>query len=114
LRYADGGLEQGALWFDDLRFVKRSAYLPPTSATVIAEELDINLYPNPANNRVTVEAGETINNASIYSMSGRMIYNQSFNATKVEIDLAQFKQGLYLVKIETEKGSYTQKLNVVK
>ena len=114
LRYADGGLEQGSLWFDDLRFVQRSAYVPPTSAAVIAEELNLKVYPNPANNRVTVEAVETINNASIYSISGRMIYNQSFDATRVEIDLAQFKQGLYLVKIETEKGSYTKKLNIVK
>lgn len=114
LRYADGGLEQGTLWFDDLRFVKRSAYSPPTSAGIITEDQNISLYPNPAANRVTIEAGETISEASIYNMSGRLIYNKLFNTTKIDIDLQQFNQGLYLVKVETGNGTYTKKLNVVK
>jgi hypothetical protein len=72
-------------------------------------EFSINLFPNPTKDKITVEASETINHIMVYNISGQLLL--SLDSTN-EIDLTNFKTGLYIVTIETEKN--TSRFKIIK
>lgn len=58
---------------------------------------ELNIYPNPATNVVTVqptEAGEI----SILNMTGTTLTSKYSNGDAIEFDLSNFQKGIYLVK----------------
>lgn len=64
---------------------------------------EINVYPNPANDGVTIE---TIGLKSaillIYDMNGAIVDRQSLVNGRVKVDLSSLKKGNYLAKIEQD------------
>lgn len=73
------------------------------------------LYPNPANNMVTIESGSIINQVEIYNITGKLILNKTgIKDTKTSISLDKMNTGLYLVNIYTPEGIHTHKIQVIK
>ena len=70
-----------------------------------AEELNLNVYPNPTTGIVTVD-GEGIKNVDVMDMSGRMVMNTSSRT----VDMTNLSNGVYMLRISTEKGTFTQKI----
>lgn len=70
-----------------------------------AEEINLNVYPNPTTGIVTVD-GEGIKNVEVMDMSGRMVMNTN-NRT---VDMTNLSNGIYMMRISTEKGTFTQKI----
>lgn len=70
----------------------------------------IKVYPNPFNDYVEVECAEIIKNVSIYSISGQIVDEVVANLLKVNIATNNLTKGIYMLKIETEKGSQTVKM----
>jgi hypothetical protein len=74
------------------------------------------IYPNPANNKVTVfsaglQGGETC--ISIIDITGKLMMKSiTSNVTNVEIDLSNLSTGLYFVKMENHSGIEAHKLIV--
>lgn len=70
----------------------------------------LSVYPNPAAGRVTVDVKDaTIKSAtlSITDLAGRVVLEQTMqSSTTLELT----KQGIYFVKLQTEKGSVVKKL----
>jgi len=68
------------------------------------------LYPNPASNGFYIKTGSiTLTPLSIYDLNGRMMFTkQVFD--KEFISISSFKKGIYIVKIQTESGSFAKKL----
>ncbi len=62
---------------------------------------DIAIYPNPANELLTITSGaDTLNNVEISNMLGQIIIQASFNDSKNErIDISSLSAGMYLVRI---------------
>ncbi len=91
-----------------------------TSAT--ASISGVSVYPNPANEVIGITLGENyINSAtvSIADLTGNVVYTGSFNSSeikngKIEINSSAFPAGMYLVKLETEKGNSIQRVVVQK
>ena len=73
---------------------------------------NITVYPNPVSNFVTIETrhSEILNRIIITDLSGRIIIEKSCSDTKEVLSVSEFKNGLYLLKISTDKGSYGLKL----
>lgn len=70
------------------------------------------IYPNPTNNSVSVLFEDLqITGYVIYDIQGReiLIKNKQFS-TSFDIDLSSFNSGIYLLKIVTDKGDFTQKV----
>lgn len=70
------------------------------------------IYPNPTNNSVSVFFEDLqITGYVVYDIQGREILseNKQFNAN-FDIDLSSFNSGIYLLKIATDKGYFTQKV----
>ncbi|MBO7490185.1 MAG: choice-of-anchor J domain-containing protein [Bacteroidales bacterium] len=70
-----------------------------------AEEINLSVYPNPTTGIVTVD-GEGIKNVEVMDMSGRMVMNTN-NRT---VDMTNLSNGIYMMRISTEKGTFTQKI----
>jgi hypothetical protein len=77
----------------------------------IGEQTDDNLvlYPNPVNDKLTVEAQEAIGTVEIYNLMGAMVYNQKNCGNKVEINTADLQSGIYFIHMMNDKVSETRK-----
>lgn len=71
---------------------------------------NLNLFPNPANDRLYLESKFQVKSLRLYNLSGQLLWlnNEAFTGTK-NIPVATLQQGIYLLRIETEKGIGTQK-----
>ena len=78
----------------------------------IAEET-INISPNPATNQFTIENSQLrINVIHIYSVLGKEVFSQQLttNNQQLSIDVSMWKEGVYFVEEETEKGIVRKKV----
>ena len=75
------------------------------------EEL-ISLCPNPTNGKLKIKLNETLMQTKyqIYDVFGKTIGKGIFNEVENEIDLISKENGLYLLKIETEKSTIYKKI----
>ena len=77
-------------------------------------ETQIMVYPNPAKDELRIENGELrIENIEIYDVYGRKTFNfqlLTFNS----IDVSSLTNGIYFVKIVTERGIITKKIVIMK
>lgn len=71
------------------------------------------VYPNPANDAVTVES-IGIQRVTIISMLGETVYDAEFNANSLTLQLADYQPGMYFVNILTDNGLITKKLTITK
>ena len=80
-----------------------------TTGDAIAENVAaLNIYPNPAYDRVVVETEATIESVSIYTITGVMIYSEvDFNDNT--IDVSEFNGGVYIMKVRTENGEVVKR-----
>ena len=103
----------------------------PEIITVIenVEKADINVtvYPNPTTGQLTINNEQlTIENIEIFDLLGRMVFT-SPNPSKggelapsplervgVRFDISHLPQGMYFVRITTDKGTVTRKVVKIK
>jgi len=70
----------------------------------------VNIYPNPVENILNIENNSyfTITSIHIYDSLGRLIVSEN-NPTR-QIDVSNLTSGLFLVKMETDRGIITKKI----
>ena len=66
---------------------------------------NISLYPNPAENAITIDFGDVVNvNLEIYSLDGKLIFSaQNISSSLYAVDVRDFESGIYWVKIISGK-----------
>ena len=83
-------------------------------------DLNVNLYPNPANNFVTIEIFDKYNEGNlkleILNSIGQVISSRNISSSneKVIMDVNNFSKGMYLVRISSDKLYMTKKLIIQK
>jgi len=93
----------------------------PGVSVIPGEKMVLNaatVYPNPAKNKITVDISlsQSTNVAiSLYDLTGKEVVfvpNQWFpaGAHDLEVDVEGLTQGMYVVKINTDENSITQKV----
>ena len=91
-----------------------------TIATGIDENTfasSINLFPNPANDHLTIALGSLSKNVkvTIADITGKIIYTATTDETdKIEVNTNEFAEGLYTVRIQTGEYIATKKILVKK
>ena len=76
------------------------------------QPIHVALYPNPANDKVLVEA-EGIKSVKVYNMQGQLLKTWDGEASnRVEISLHSIVAGMYAVEVLTERGSIVSKMTV--
>ncbi len=81
----------------------------PSSTNNIENNI-FKVFPNPSQGRFTIEA-EGNSSYSIYSTSGICISKGNFN-NNLMLDIKEHGNGVYLLKVNTASGTYTQKVVV--
>ncbi|MBP5711193.1 MAG: T9SS type A sorting domain-containing protein [Bacteroidales bacterium] len=72
------------------------------------------LYPNPAQNEISLRASETMSTIAIYDMFGKNVANYQADAAEVQINVSDLASGMYLAKIGTANGTIVKKFTVQK
>lgn len=74
----------------------------------------VTVYPNPANNLITVSSNENIHSITVINSTGKVLYYfAEVNSEKLSFDISMLKQGIYIVKTIMHNG-YEQIEKVLK
>ena len=69
----------------------------------------VNIYPNPVNDKLIVEAAETISNVEIYNLTGAKVLGQECYSDKVEVEVSELQSGIYFIRLTTKNASETRR-----
>ena len=105
-RYADMTAHRQRLW-------ERLGWEDDEDIDNITEEQisSVQIYPNPVNDRIFIEAETEIEEVVVYDIYGRhQVTETPSHQGDLSIDLSDLKSGIYFVKINTEKGNIVKRI----
>ncbi|HNV80568.1 MAG TPA: choice-of-anchor J domain-containing protein [Tenuifilaceae bacterium] len=114
----DAGIYTANLWFLSNDAENPQVTIPVTlnveyiNSVIVSKQENINIYPNPATSYVNIMAEHRIDNISVISTLGKTIYSIRGTGQSALIDVSALNNGIYLIVVKTEKGTYTHKLQV--
>ena len=86
-------------------------YYSPTAVTE-NEAQAIRLFPNPADQSICVEA-EGMTHVSVYNMLGQLTYDAEVEGNMMKINVSDWNEGVYLLKIQSAQGQSSHRVSVV-
>jgi len=90
----------------------RAVVDPGTSVNEIVKPI-VSVFPNPARNQITISSKSLIKEVRLYDLSGKLVGNFKTNKqSTISVDLVSFRRGLYLVVVETDQGTTTEKIQI--
>lgn len=76
-------------------------------------ESELSLFPNPADKEVNMNCTEIVKAIKIYYLNGELTIIQSnINRNWINMNTSGWKEGVYLIKIQTAKGFINTKLTI--
>ncbi len=72
----------------------------------------IGVYPNPADDQVTIEA-TAIENVTVFNMMGQKVYESSVNTDKVVLNMSEMPAGIYMINVVTADFETTKRISIV-
>jgi len=123
LRYGPFGAGGAVDWYTGYTnsIVVRANFSPSVGISENQDLTAIEMFPNPANDVLTVKFNANESNdirVNVIGMDGKMVYSQSVNAFSGQftsrISLEGIANGLYSVQVISDNATYTQKVAVVK
>ena len=76
-------------------------------------EGEVSVYPNPANNYITVANAEGAQ-VSVFDMSGRQVVNVESASANHTINVANLAKGMYIVRIADGQNVVTKKVSIAR
>ncbi len=75
------------------------------------EASELNLYPNPASDRVTVSSNVAMNGVTVMNYVGQVVYSAKVaGETTLTLNTASYEAGVYVVQINTANGVVTKRV----
>lgn len=75
---------------------------------------EIKLFPNPANSDISISSTNTqITAVSIFYIDGKLLYQKSQNSTLVNININDYKKGVYIIEVLTADNK-SKKIKFIK
>lgn len=68
------------------------------------------IYPNPANEYLTIESTEPLLSLKLYSVFGEELFTQTVNSDKARINFKNLIAGSYMLMLSTAKEIYFEKI----
>ena len=87
-------------------------YQGQNDISVISSEVQINIYPNPAENEINFSSSVEITKIEILNLLGQIIYTKDMKSTNTKINISNLAKGNYIAKTYTKKGVKTNKFVV--
>ena len=70
---------------------------------------NMTLYPNPVNDKLTIEAEAALGTVEIYNLMGALVYSQKGCTNKVEINTSDLQSGIYFIRLTNDNASETRR-----
>ena len=81
----------------------------PSAVPNIVQEKQLQLYPNPTQNELTISSTTTITHITIANLIDQTLYNNEYNTPEVKVNVAGLSPGLYLIRInDTEVRKFVK------
>ncbi|GEP50583.1 hypothetical protein FNO01nite_12550 [Flavobacterium noncentrifugens] len=77
---------------------------------VFERDYSIRIHPNPAKDFVKIQSKNTIKTIDLFDVQGRILQTSVENKKETSIDLSQQSNGIYFLKITSEKGGKIEKI----
>ncbi len=75
-----------------------------------AQNFELNLYPNPANDQLNIQTDAEINALEISNLEGKVVsIRTGLKTNQHSLSISNLKQGVYFIKIQTNRGQQIQK-----
>ena len=85
-------------------------YYSPTDVTEM-ETSSAHLFPNPADQSINVEA-EGMTHVKVYNMLGQLAYEADVDGNRMKINVSEWNEGIYLMKIQTGMGLVMRRVSI--
>jgi hypothetical protein len=66
---------------------------------------NLNIYPNPVSNTLTIDNLQNANTIELFSIDGKIVQSISVNSASAQIDVENLTNGIYMLQIEFADGS---------
>ncbi len=91
------------IYCDSLLISKNPAYKKMEDVATRAKIMEVQIYPNPANNIVTITLGDYFSGKlSIVNLLGQEIFTEYVNDNKAIINTESFDKGIYFIRLNNE------------
>lgn len=100
-KFIEGEGDYGAGTTETFSIIKHGDLVDETEASAL------NIYPNPANNKIYVD-GENVGAVEVYNSLGQKVVTVEGSAN-TSINVASFENGVYVVRVITNEGAVTTK-----
>ncbi|WP_297090370.1 T9SS type A sorting domain-containing protein [uncultured Draconibacterium sp.] len=112
IKSADVSGVENTLYIDDMGFDKdNNVSDPPTSSEIIRQNSEIELYPNPAKNRVNIRSANATK-FSIFNLQGVVVKQEVKRTEPQLVDLSSLPTGMYIVSVQSNNTIINKKLQV--
>ena len=93
---------------------KTVTFYVDTKAAVqqIAQETPLNVFPNPARERINVSCGEEMRSIALFNTAGQRVRQMEPCGSEAQIPLSGLPRGLYLLRVQTANGRAVRKVVV--
>ena len=72
----------------------------------------VNVYPNPADQSIKVEA-EDMTHVAVYNMLGQQMYATDCNGNVLNVNVSYWSEGIYMMKVQTKAGVLSRRVSIV-
>lgn len=72
----------------------------------------LKLYPNPAQQSLSLEA-EGMTHMEVYDVLGQLVYQQEIESNNLTLNVSDWTEGLYFVKVQTQSGWFIRRVSIV-
>lgn len=91
-----------------------SLYLQGENTVVLSTDtyssFEFEYYPNPTKESITINSNINIKSIQLYDVQGRILTTKLVNETQSNLDISNYSNGIYFVKVTSEKGSKVVKI----
>lgn len=72
----------------------------------------LKLYPNPVQQSLSLEA-EGMTHMEVYDVLGQLVYQQDAESNNLTLNVSDWTEGLYFVKVQTQSGWFIRRVSIV-
>ena len=106
--------DRGLNWINGETHCYSYKYLTKNNIKAIQYN-DIEIFPNPASNQLFINNSDVLlQDIFIYNIMGKEIRRYSVSTTRIILDISNLQPGMYFLKILTEQGILTRKVQIIR
>lgn len=110
----DGGDNRSLVVEDNMEVNDWFGYLTDPTSVTDPSLAQIRIFPVPAQTNLNITSPLLIREVRMIDMLGQVVYNETVSGMQHQLNVNQYKNGLYFIQILTDKGMETRRIQVQK